>query len=184
MFCYVIYLAILYFGITPYGTYEMLYLPILFRGVGMMVIFIAFGVFVVEDLDPRLTLSNAFFLISFRSVLAPVLSASFFNNLLLSAGKGMNILSENMTLTNPLAEQKYNQALSNALAQGHEFSEAGQLAANSLYSTLQQQSLLLALKTLIGYVLILALVIAVIAAFIPFHKTLKVAVVKTGDDMV
>jgi len=98
--------------------------------------------------------------------------------------KGMNILSENMTLTNPLAEQKYNQALSNALAQGHEFGEAGQLAANSLYSTLQQQSLLLALKTLIGYVLILALVIAVIAAFIPFHKTLKVAVVKTGDDMV
>ena len=82
MFCYVIYLAILYFGITPYGTYEMLYLPILFRGVGMMVIFIAFGVFVVEDLDPRLTLSNAFFLISFRSVLAPVLSASFFNNML------------------------------------------------------------------------------------------------------
>lgn len=44
MFCYVIYLAILYFGITPYGTYEMLYLPILFRGVGMMVLFIAFGV--------------------------------------------------------------------------------------------------------------------------------------------
>ena len=36
----------------------------------------------------------------------------------------------------------------------------------------------------IGYVLILALVIAVIAEFIPFHKTLKVAVVKTGDDMV
>lgn len=185
MFCYVIYLAILYFGITPYGTYEMLYLPILFRGVGMMVIFIAFGVFVVEDLDPRLTLSNAFFLISFRSVLAPVLSASFFNNMLYYLqAKGMNILSENITLTNPLAEQKYNQALSNALAQGHEFGEAGQLAANSLYSTLQQQSLLLALKTLIGYVLILALVIAVIAAFIPFHKTLKVAVVKTGDDMV
>lgn len=179
MFCYVIYLAILYFGITPYGTYEMLYLPILFRGVGMMVIFIAFGVFVVEDLDPRLTLSNAFFLISFRSVLAPVLSASFFNNMLYYLqAKGMNILSENMTLTNPLAEQKYNQALSNALAQGHEFGEAGQLAANSLYSTLQQQSLLLALKTLIGYVLILALVIAVIAAFIPFHKTLKVAVVR------
>ena len=92
----------------------MLYLPILFRGVGMMVIFIAFGVFVVEDLDPRLTLSNAFFLISFRSVLAPVLSASFFNNMLYYLqAKGMNILSENMTLTNPLAEQKYNQALSN-----------------------------------------------------------------------
>ena len=53
----------------------MLYLPILFRGVGMMVIFIAFGVFVVEDLDPRLTLSNAFFVSSFSEVLARFLSA-------------------------------------------------------------------------------------------------------------
>lgn len=75
--------------------------------------------FVVEDLDPRLTLSNAFFLISFRSALAPVLSASFFNNMLYYLQvKGMNVLSENMTLTNPIAEQKYNQALNSALAQG------------------------------------------------------------------
>lgn len=39
--------------------------------------FIAFGVYVVEDLDPKLMLSNAFFLISLRSVLAPAISASF-----------------------------------------------------------------------------------------------------------
>lgn len=62
--------------------------------------------------------------------------------------------------------------------------EASQLAANNFYSTLQQQSLLLGIKIVIGYLLIAALVIAVISAFIPFHKTLKVAVVKTGDDMV
>ena len=43
---------------------------------------------------------------------------------------------------------------------------------------------LLGIKTVIGYLLIAALVIAVVSAFIPFHKTLKVAVVKTGDDMV
>ncbi len=73
MFCYVIYLAILYFGITLMELMKCSTShPV--PGVGMMVIFIAFGVFVVEDLDPRLTLSNAFFLISFRSVLAPVLS--------------------------------------------------------------------------------------------------------------
>lgn len=43
----------------------------------MMTLFIAFGVYVVEDLDPKLMLSNAFFLISLRSVLAPAISASF-----------------------------------------------------------------------------------------------------------
>ena len=51
MFCYVIYLVILYFGITPYSTYEMLYFPVFLRGLGMMTLFIAFGVYVVEDLD-------------------------------------------------------------------------------------------------------------------------------------
>ena len=89
-----------------------------------------------------------------------------------------------MTLTNPLASSRYAQAMNSALAQGHGYDEASQLAANNFYSTLQQQSLLLGIKTVIGYLLIAALVIAVVSAFIPFHKTLKVAVVKTGDDMV
>jgi hypothetical protein len=185
MFCYVIYLVILYFGITPYSTYEMLYFPVFLRGLGMMTLFIAFGVYVVEDLDPKLMLSNAFFLISLRSVLAPAISASFFSNLLYYLQiKGMNTLSEHMTLTNPLASSRYAQAMNSALAQGHGYDEASQLAANNFYSTLQQQSLLLGIKIVIGYLLIAALVIAVVSAFIPFHKTLKVAVVKTGDDMV
>lgn len=185
MFCYVLYLALLYFGITPYSTYEMLYLPIFVRGVGMIVLFIAFGVFVVEDMDPKLTLSNAFFLITFRSVLAPVLSASFFSNMLYwLQQKGMHILSETITMDNPLVAQRYNQSFGTAVAQGHGFDEATQVATNSLYATLQSQSLLLGLKTLIGVVLIMALVLAVVSAFIPFHKTVKVKVVKTGDDMV
>lgn len=185
MFCYVIYLSILYFGITPYGTYEMLYVPMFFRGMGMMIIFIAFGVFVVEDLDPRLMLSNAFFLITFRSALAPVLSSSFFSNMIyrLQVQKA-DIFSRNITMTDPIASQRYNQVLNSALVQGHELNEANQIATANLYSTLQQQALLSGLKTLIGYVLILALIVAVVSAFIPFHKTLKVAVVKTGDDMV
>ncbi|MEG2319891.1 MAG: MFS transporter, partial [Mucinivorans sp.] len=179
------YLAILYFGMAPNSTYEILFLPMFFRGLGMMILFIAFGIFVVEDLEPRLMLSNAFFLISFRSVLAPVLSASFFNNVIYSMQtKYVTLLSENITMTTPLAADRYNQALSSALAQGHEFSQASQVATNSLNLLLQQQALLLGLKSLIGGVLIMALVIAIISRFIPFHKTIKVAVVKTGDDMV
>lgn len=183
--CYVFYLAILYFGITPDGTYEMLFLPMFFRGLGMLILFIAFGVYVVEDLDPRLALSNAFFLISFRSVLSPVISSSFFNNMLYHLQlKSMNTLSENMTLTTSLTSERYNQSLHSAITQGHEYSEASQIATNSLYSTLQQQALLLSIKTILGYVLIATLIIAITCCFIPFHKTVKVKVVKTGDDMV
>lgn len=185
MCCYVLYLGILYFGVTPYGTYEMLYVPLFFRGVGMMVLFIAFGVFVVEELDPRLMLSNAFFLITFRSVLSPVLSASFFSNMLYRLQQqGMSTLSENLGMDNPLVAQRYNQSLSTAMAQGSGYAEASQIATNSLYVTLQSQSLLLGLKTVLGAMLMMAIVLAVVSAFIPFHKTVKVKVVKTGDDMV
>jgi len=52
------------------------------------------------------------------------------------------------------------------------------------YNTLQQQSLLLALKEILGYLLVISVVIAVISRFIPFHKTIRVTFKKTGDDMV
>lgn len=185
MFCFVVYFAILYFNIAPGGTYEMLYLPMFLRGMGMMVLFIAFGVYVVEDMNPKLMIYNAFFLITFRSALAPALSTSFYNNVLYRQQlKAMNILSENMTMDNLFASKQYTQSLNNALAQGHGISEATQIATNSLYATLQTQSLLLALKTVVGYLFIASLIIAVVSRFIPFHKTVKVAIVKAGEDMV
>ena len=52
------------------------------------------------------------------------------------------------------------------------------------YNMLQQQSLLLALKEILGYLLVISVVIAVISRFIPFHKTIRVTFKKTGDDMV
>ena len=185
MLCYVIYLTILYFGITPDGRYEMLYLPMFLRGMGMMILFIAFGVFVVEDMNPKLMIYNAFFLITCRSVIAPALASSFFNNMLYRVQlQGMTILSENMRMDNPVAAQLYEQSRTGMLAQGHSMTDATALACNSLYTTLQTQSLLLALKTIIGYVLIFAIVVMVISRFTPFHKTLKVEIVKTGEDMV
>lgn len=65
-----------------------------------------------------------------------------------------------------------------------EYDEAVQIATHSLYGTLQEQSLLLALKEILGYLLVISVIIAVISRFIPFHKTIRVTFAKTGDDMV
>lgn len=43
MACYALYFAILYFGVSPASTYEMLYFPMFLRGLGMMILVIAFG---------------------------------------------------------------------------------------------------------------------------------------------
>ena len=58
------------------------------------------------------------------------------------------------------------------------------MATYSLNTTLQQQALLLSLKEMLGVLFVVALVIAVISRFIPFHKTLRVTFARTGDDMV
>lgn len=185
MGCFVIFFGILYFGISPDSTYEMLYLPIFFRGLGMLTLIIAFALFAVEDLNPKFLLSNAFFLIIFRSVLTPIMATSFYSNVLYHLEqKYMYSLSETITAVDPVAASRYNQSLGSAITQGHEYGEAAQLATNSLYATLQQQSLLLALKEILGYLLVISIIIAVVSRFIPFHKTIRVKFLKTGDDMV
>ncbi|GAE86046.1 inner membrane component of tripartite multidrug resistance system [Bacteroides reticulotermitis JCM 10512] len=185
MGCFVIFFGILYLGISPDSTYEMLYLPIFFRGLGMLTLIIAFALFAVEDLNPKFLLSNAFFLIIFRSVLSPIMATSFYSNTLYRLQqKYMYSLSESVTAVDPLAASRYHQALQTALTGGKGSDEAAQLATNTLYATLQQQSLLLALKEIFGYLLVISIVIAVVSRFIPFHKTIRVTFAKTGDDMV
>lgn len=98
----------------------MLYLPIFFRGLGMLTLIIAFALFAVEDLNPKFLLSNAFFLIIFRSVLAPIMATSFYSNMLYRLQqKYIYSLSETITTADPLAASRYTQSLNNALAQGH-----------------------------------------------------------------
>lgn len=185
MMCFVVFFGTLYFTISPDSTYEMLFLPLFFRGLGMLTLIIAFALFAVEDLNPKYLLSNAFFLITFRSVLAPVIASSFYSNVLYRLQQKYLVeLSENVTMADPLAAGRYTSSLSSNLAQGHGINEAVQLATNSLYTTLQQQSTLLALKHILGWLLAVTLVVAVVSRFIPFHKTIRVPVIRTGEDMV
>lgn len=184
MACFVGYFAILYFGITSDGTYEFLFLPTFLKGAGMMILFIAFGVYTVEDMDSKLMISNAFFLVTIRSLISPVAGASLFSNLLYrSQQNNIMVLSENIDLQNSVSAARYQEALGSALKQGLSIEDAGQIALNNLYSNLNIQSLLLSIKMILGYLRIISIVIMVAARFTPFHKTLKVKAVKSGEDM-
>ena len=185
MFCYFIYFAILYFGISPFARYEMFIMPMMLRGFGMMVLFIAFGLYVVEDLEPKLMLSNTFFLINSRSVLAPIIALSFYSNAQYRLQQHyVQSLSATVTEADPLAAARYGQSLGNAISQGFGFDQAQQVAVTSLNSTLQMQGLMLSVKDILGTMMVASLVVAVVSAFIPFHKAIRVRVVRTGEDMV
>lgn len=183
--CFAVYLALVYFGISPETRYESLFLPVFFRGVGMMQLFIALAMLIVEGLPPQIISSNTFFMVGLRSSLSPAIAVSLFSNWIYRLQiKGMSVLSENMRMDNPVFIDRYNQSFASAIASGHGFDEATLITNQSFYSILQQQSLLLGIKTIIGYMLLFAIVLAVVSAFIPFHKTIKVWTLKTGDDMV
>lgn len=185
MFCYFIYFAILYFGVSPSARYEMFIVPMLLRGFGMMVLFIAFGLYVVEDLEPKLMLSNTFFLINSRSVLAPIMAISFFSNAQYKLQhQYVQALSETVTDADPIAAVQYGQSLQSALSQGFGFDQARQVAVTSLDNALQVQGILLSVKDLMGTMMVAAFVVAVVSAFIPFHKAIRVRVIHTGEDMV
>lgn len=185
MGCFALFYGILYFGISPDSTYESLFFPIFIRGLGMLTLLIAFALFAVEDLPPKYLIYNAFFLIATRSALAPVIATSFYSNLLYNLQqKYTHSLADNFTMLDPQVADRYQSALNSALAQGHGYAEATQMAVTELHQIVQQQSLLLALKEILGWLFVASLVIAIISRFIPFHKTISVKYAKTGDDMV
>lgn len=182
---FAIFFGILYFGVSPDGKYESLIFPVFLRGASMLTLIIAFALFAVEDLNPKHLLSNAFFLIMFRSVLAPVMATAFYNNMLYRLEqKYINILSASVTATDPIAAGRYAGSYAGSLSGGHSLAEAEQMATTSLYSTLKEQAVLLSIKEILGWMFFITLVIAIISRFIPFHKTLKVRFAKAGDDMV
>lgn len=185
MFSISIYLALIYFGISMNTTYESLFIPMFFRGLGMMIIFIAFGVYVVESLPPQWMLYNAFFLVGIRSTLSPVVGSSLFSNWLYHLQYSVSSgLSYYLSADSPLAESSYSSKYQNALSQGFSVEDATILATKSLDNFLQSQSLVVSIKTIFGVLLIICLIISIIARFTPFHRTLKVKAVKTGEDMV
>lgn len=184
MSCFTTYFAILYFGLMPNGTYEFLILPTIFKGIGMMIIFIAFGVYAVEDIKPQLMIHNAFFLIAFRSVLIPVLGSALFSNLIYRTVQAkISHLGQGIDMQNVLAMNQYDQSLNAAIADGNTLEQASQVATNTLYNMVQIQATVASVKEILGWFLLCSTVIMVVSRFVPFHKVLKVKLPQTDIDM-
>lgn len=182
--CFVGYFGLLYFGVTADGSFEYLYLPTMLRGMGMIILFIAFGVYAVEGMNPKLMISNAFFLVTTRSMLAPVIGASLFSNMLYRVGqRNSMILGQELSATNTIAASKYDQYLNSAISGGQPLEQAQVMATSNLNSLLSVQANLLTIKMILGYMLIISIVLMIIARFTPFHRTLSFRVVKSGEDM-
>lgn len=181
--CFTLSLAILYFRISPRGLYSDMFLLMFLRGVGMLVLFVAFGIYVIYGLEPRQMPYNSFFLISSRSVLAPAVASSILTNWMYRLQqRNITYLSQNVDMQNDLATGSFSSSLRNALAQGLNFDDARRLATNSIYQTVQIQATAVSVKTIAGWMLIFGIVLLVVI-ILYFLRFTPVRIMMIGRDL-
>ncbi len=181
--CFTLSIALLYFQITPNGLYEDLYLLMFLRGIGMLVLFVAFAIYGIYGLSPKQLIYNAFFLITARSALAPAVGASVLTNWLYRLQqKNTSILSEGVDMQNSLANSQFTSSVNTALAQGWSLEDAQRIATNLLYQKIQIQAVTISIKTIAGWMLMLGilLLIGIVLYFLQFKP---VKLMKMGNDM-
>lgn len=181
--CFTISIALLYFLITPYGLYEDLRLLMFLRGVGMLVLFVAFAIYGIYGLSPKQMIYNGFFLISTRSALAPAVGSSILTNWLYRLQQqNTTILSQNVDMQNPMASSQFSSSVNTALSQGWSLEDAQRIAMNTLYQKIQIQAVTVSIKTIAGWMLIfgIILLIGIVLYFLQFKP---VRLMKMGSDM-
>lgn len=181
--CFTLSIALLYFQITPNGLYEDLYLLMFLRGIGMLVLFVAFAIYGIYGLSPKQLIYNAFFLITARSALAPAVGASVLTNWLYRLQqKNTSILSEGVDMQNALANSQFTSSVNSALAQGWSLEDAQRIATNLLYQKIQIQAVTISIKTIAGWMLMLGIIllIGIVLYFLQFKP---VRLMKMGNDM-
>lgn len=181
--CFTLAIGLLYFSIEPMGLYEDLFFPMFLKGLGMLILFVAFAVYAIQGLKPQQMIYNTFFLIGCRSGVAPAIGASILTNWLYRLQQQNTVhLSEAIDNLNPIANSLYTQANQTALLSGLSIEDGQRMATNALYTRLQIQSLTVSIKEILGYMLIMGIILLVIIVLY-FFKYKPVTLVAVGRDM-
>lgn len=180
---YTVYLALIYFGVAPTATYEALRLPMFFRGLGMIMLFIALALLLVGDLSGKSVSSNTLFMVGLRSAIAPAVSSSMFTNWLYHLQTAEIVhLAVNMRADYPLFTEAYSSRLSSALQAGESITDATLTVNQAYLSSLQQQTMLIGIKEIVGWMLICAIIATLASLLVPFQTKARVTILR-GDDV-
>lgn len=181
--CFTLAIGLLYFTVESAGLYEDLFVPMFLKGLGMVILFVAFAVYAIQGLEPKQLIYNAFFLIGCRSVLAPAIGSSILTNWLYRLQQQNTVhLSESVDQLNPIANSLYSQSYASSLLKGFSIEDAQRIATNTLYSRVQIQALTISIKEILGYMLIMGIVLLIII-LLYFFKYKPVTLVAVGRDL-
>jgi hypothetical protein len=181
--CFTLSLALLYFRVMPAGLYEDLYFIMFLRGIGMLVLFVAFAIYGIYGLQPEQLGANAFFIIASRAALAPAVGASILTNWLYRLQRqNTGILSEGVDMLNTLAANRHASLAGSAMERGWSVEEAARIATGTLYHEIQVQASTISIKVIAGWMLVFGIVLlaGIVLYFLQFKP---VRLMKLGGDM-
>jgi hypothetical protein len=176
-------IGLLYFQVMPSGLYEDLFVLMFLRGVGMLVLFVAFSIYGIAGLNAKQISYNGFFIVSTRSALAPAVGASILYNWLnVLQVKNATILSANIDAQNLTAMNQFAASSKAALSQGLSIENAHQLATNALYHQVQIQASIVSIKTIAGWMLMFGIIL-LIGILLYFFQFKPVRLITMDKDM-
>lgn len=148
--CYLICNVWLFCLINPQTDPSSLFLPLFFRGMGLIISYIAAGVYLGGNVPVKAFLPSVVFLIFIRSYLVPVVWSNTIANWYYHRQlTNMNYLANGMDSVDPLVV----------------------LRGADMARTVQTQASLLALRDILGALNIIGLILLIIIFFFPYHSS-------------
>lgn len=146
--CSIISNILIYFVFNPVGDISNMILPMIFKGIGMIILFISIGIYCYKDLTPLNMFSPATIFITIRSFIGVALFIT------LSSWTFQYLQLQNQSF---LAEN-----IDNVL-----WSTRSRI---SIYRSIRIQAILLAAKQIYGYTIIIGVMISILVSFLRFDK--------------
>lgn len=163
--------CLMYFQYQTEGLFSNMVWPTVLNFTGLLMLYSLVAAFGMKSLPARYLVTFVFLMIWMRNSIAPVIGASIYSNTLNERQQyHITRLSENIDPTNPLASETYARNMLVGRSTGKGSYEAQQFSTLAMKGKVTVQATIVAMKEITGNTVIMILVTAVIAFFLPYHR--------------
>ena len=155
--------AMLYFLVDGQVSPSQLFLPMVLRGIAIIISYITIGLYVTTGVPGKYLSIIPFFLIFFRSFLGPTIWGNLYSNWL---------AIRQVQLMDRLAGWSASDISDPILAERFHGNIGHGVDVNHLFSVYRQQAVMLSLKELLGYLCLGGMVFFICILFLPIYKKL------------
>ena len=163
--------AYMYFQFQTVGLYSNMAIPTVLNYTGLLMLYALVAAWGMKSLPSRYLVTFVFLMIWMRNAIAPVVGSSIYSNWLNHQQQNyVTRLAQDVDNQNPLSYATAKQTQVIGRAGGKGTFEASQFATTALKGKIMVQATIVAMKDITGQTVLLLLVVAGVAFFLPYHK--------------